>query len=1050
MSRRDTDWSGMGDRWARARTPAGRIVQLVAKVLALVCAISVLSAVPASAASHGAKDQGGRSERPRQVHALESDRTGLIAPAGLAFAPEGAFFVVEAGPGNGSPGTEIVRLTPFAASPISDRSGSARIAAALRDPVNVVYDVRWKRLLLLDSADRLLEVKVDARGDLDPKTLVRRDGLRLDLGDPQGMAIDARSGVVYVLDATRPRVLRIQPPADGSLEQASLSEIDLRPSGVTRPRGLALDPDTGHLQLVAGRQLVELSESGETMAFRDLSDLGLQSPQGIVFAPSGDLTDAASEQSLYVADGGTTPGTGQIVELSLAPLATAAAASFSSTLVRTTDMSAPSFSPPSPDPSGIAYLPTNDRLIMCDGEVEETVNGITHFQGANVWEMHRDGSVIRSANISKVGYQGTPSPTPMTDEPTGVAYKPSNGHYFFSEDGGKKVYDLNPGADGLVGTTGDTWTSFPTNGVGNTDPEGVAYDSIHDRLFVADGSNREVYQYTTSGALIGHFDTLQYGVEDPETVEFNSVSGTLFVLSNRQSGPIIIETTTTGALLQTIAISGVFIRKPAGLAYAPASNGSGVMRFYVVDRGVDNNSDPRIIDGSMFELTAPSEVPPTNTPPVVGAGSDQTITLPASATLDGTVSDDGLPDPPGAVTTTWTQESGPGTVTFGDASAVDTTASFSAAGTYSLRLTASDSQLGAFDELTVTVNAASGNQPPSVNAGSDQTIILPASATLDGTVSDDGLPNPPGALTTTWSKLSGPGAVTFGDVNAVDTTASFSAAGGYVLQLEASDGASTASDTVAITVNAPAGPAILYFSVATAQTLGGVPVTPQDVVAFDGSSFRLFVDGSDVGLDASSETIDAFSVLPNGNVLVSTTGNPSVPGLSGKDEDVLELTPTSLGDVTSGTWSMYFDGSVFGLESSGEDVDAVEQLDDGRLLISTAGLVSVPGVSGEDEDALAFTPGLNTWATYFDGTDVGLTNSGEDVDGLAVDSSGKLYLSTVGNFSVTGASGADEDVVVFTPESLGSTTIGTFTSPLFFDGSAFGLAANDLRSVDLP
>ena len=64
-----------------------------------------------------------------------------------------------------------------------------------------------------------------------------------------------------------------------------------------------------------------------------------------------------------------------------------------------------------------------------------------------------------------------------------------------------------------------------------------------------------------------------------------------------------------------------------------------------------------------------------------------------------------------------------------------------------------------------------------MNAGSDQTITLPASASLNGTASDDGKPNPPGALTTTWSKVSGPGTVTFGNANALSTTASFSAAG---------------------------------------------------------------------------------------------------------------------------------------------------------------------------------------------------------------------------------------------------------------------------------
>ena len=95
----------------------------------------------------------------------------------------------------------------------------------------------------------------------------------------------------------------------------------------------------------------------------------------------------------------------------------------------------------------------------------------------------------------------------------------------------------------------------------------------------------------------------------------------------------------------------------------------------------------------------------------------------------------------------------------------------------------------------------SNQDPPTVFAGPDQTVTLPNSANLDGTVTDDGLPTP--ALTTTWSRISGPGTVTFGNANAVDTTASFSVNGTYVLRLTADDGELTRSDDVAITVNPP-------------------------------------------------------------------------------------------------------------------------------------------------------------------------------------------------------------------------------------------------------
>jgi len=59
-------------------------------------------------------------------------------------------------------------------------------------------------------------------------------------------------------------------------------------------------------------------------------------------------------------------------------------------------------------------------------------------------------------------------------------------------------------------------------------------------------------------------------------------------------------------------------------------------------------------------------------------------------------------------------------------------------------------------------------------------------------------------------------------------------------------------------------------------------------------------------------------------------------------------------------------------------------------------------------------------------------------------------LTTFGNFAVTGVSGADEDVFICAPASLGMTTACTFSPTLFFDGSLWGLDANDLDAIDLP
>ena len=100
---------------------------------------------------------------------------------------------------------------------------------------------------------------------------------------------------------------------------------------------------------------------------------------------------------------------------------------------------------------------------------------------------------------------------------------------------------------------------------------------------------------------------------------------------------------------------------------------------------------------------------PANRAPMANAGADQTIALPATVSLAGTATDDGLPSPPGLLSITWSRVSGPGTVTFSSPSTLNSTASFSAAGTYVLRLAVSDSLLASTDDITVVVTSASVN-----------------------------------------------------------------------------------------------------------------------------------------------------------------------------------------------------------------------------------------------------------------------------------------------------------------------------------------------------
>ncbi|HEY3547196.1 MAG TPA: Ig-like domain-containing protein [Propionicimonas sp.] len=268
------------------------------------------------------------------------------------------------------------------------------------------------------------------------------------------------------------------------------------------------------------------------------------------------------------------------------------------------------------------------------------------------------------------------------------------------------------------------------------------------------------------------------------------------------------------------------------------------------------------------ELTGTAEVIvtviPKNDPPVVAASGPAPIELPAVAALHATATDDGQRQ---VMTYLWAKFSGPGTVAFSAPTALDTTATFGAPGTYVLRFTADDGEFKPYADVTVTANApASDNQPPRVNAGPDLTITLPADATLAGTATDDGKPVG-STLDVSWSKWSGPGAVTFADPKSPSTTASFSAAGVYVLHLTATDGQLPTTDDVVVTVNGGAttgdrSPPVVTLHVTTTALPGAqVDVRAQGADNDRVSSMRLEVEGQ-APVEAQAATISTVLAVP--------------------------------------------------------------------------------------------------------------------------------------------------------------------------------------------
>ncbi len=1027
------------------------------------------------------------------VRSVETGYHNIPNPAGLAFSPRARkFFIVDA-PKSALPSAKIFDIMMMTSS--GDLVSSVR--TQITDPVNIAFDSKANRLLIYQPAvHKLIAVKAMADGNLDPAKVTSFDARKFGLRRPNGMTIDPSSGGLFILDSAVPEIIHVTPNADQGFDDASISYVCLEQIGISDIRGIAFNPANGHLYILSftEKKLYEFTKSGKVVAIRDVSEFNLKNPQGMIFAPSGDLTDDPSQMNLYIADYGpdnkrsqkahvlknaqTYDGKekdgkqmqGKIVELSLTQTPGVASTS-SSSLVQTMDLSL--LSPPSPDPAGITYLLSSNTLLVSDGEVDE----MPIFVGVNLFEMSLTGNLL-----------DTLSTTSFSFEPAGLTINPVNKHLFFTDDNVCKVFELDPGVDGLYDTSDDIVTSFSTSDFSCFDPEGIAYDSTQGALFIADGVSSEIHRVApgdngvfngvppTGDDRVTHFDTAILGVTDPEGIEFNPDNGHLYLIGKPPN--ILAEITTSGTLRRVFDISAANARKPAGLGLAPGSLDPNIKNIYIVDRGVDNDQNPNENDGKVYEISLPP-ISPGNQVPTVDAGSDQTIILPADASLDGSVFDDGLPNPPGAVTVTWSKIRGQGIVTFANANAIDTTASFPEVGTYVLRLTVDDGELINSDDVTIVVlgrgdeefvdvrvaastddaeekstgnvaltsadlemvldgsdqtvglrfnginipknaiiinayiqfkadernseatslsiqgenvdNAttftsvsrnissrprtiaaiswfpapwtklgelglnqrtpdissiiqeivnrsgwSSGNslaviisgtgkrvadafngdtggapllhavyyladhQPPIVDAGPDQTIALSGHAILDGTVSDDGLPSPPGSVITTWSQISGTGEVTFGDINAIDTTASFSEAGTYVLRLTADDGELIESDDITVVVNG----ATMVREIRVSASTDDAEERPSGSMLLSSTDLDLVFDKYNqiIGIRFNGITIPEGATITNAYIQFKAdeiTSEATSLTIQGEHVDNATAFTSSIGDISS-------------------------------------------------------------------------------------------------------------------------------------------------------
>ncbi|MCB0123596.1 MAG: hypothetical protein KDE58_15195, partial [Caldilineaceae bacterium] len=150
-------------------------------------------------------------------------------------------------------------------------------------------------------------------------------------------------------------------------------------------------------------------------------------------------------------------------------------------------------------------------------------------------------------------------------------------------------------------------------------------------------------------------------------------------------------------------------------------------------------------------------------------------------------------------------------------------------------------------------------------------------------------------------------------------------------------------------------------------------------------TFELIFDGSDVGLDRNTENIDALALGEDGSIVISTLGTATVRGHNGaplwaKDQDLLLFTPTTLGEETTGSWQLRFDGTAAGLREPDEDIWGV-WLNQDALYLTTRGDFVVDGLRGGGGDILLCDAAPCAFTKALEGSAIGLAH--ERIDGFS-------------------------------------------------------------------
>ena len=328
---------------------------------------------------------------------------------------------------------------------------------------------------------------------------------------------------------------------------------------------------------------------------------------------------------------------------------------------------------------------------------------------------------------------------------------------------------------------------------------------------------------------------------------------------------------------------------------------------------IELNSDGLSVKDSAVITVQPNSTGGNRPPQVQVWAEPDTMTLPDNTTtLNWRISDDGVSK--GGLSQFWEVVNGPitGDVSFGACTPQSRTtqASFSADGVYILRLTVSDGIDSAKTLLMIQVNPDSQtNAVPIVDAGPNRQISLftgPQSITLnDPEIKAYDPDDRPGPLTVHWQILNNSSGIAFAsESNILYPTLTVTTPGRYIVQLKASDGLATVTDTMLIStssVRVDAGPdevVVLPDEGQVTHTLSGW-CESEPAGLFSSTEWQVVVQPEQSGvqfdpiLPALSVWNPAVTFSKPGDYVFRLTAKDTQGAEVGSDEVYLKVKPAS-------------------------------------------------------------------------------------------------------------------------------------------------------------